>query len=347
MGVYVLGMHRSGTSAVTRVVNLCGVPIGREERLMPVQVDNPAGFWEHLGLMDVDDAVLERLGGTWDAPPEPAPDFADRAELADLRDRARAEFDATYEGDRWVFKDPRAGVVLPFWRRVLDGTNDVAVIVLRNPLDIAASLAQRNQFAVRYTLALWERYTRLIHRDATGMPALVIDYDTLVDDPAVTGRLQEFLIAHDQIAGTPDRDAIRLFLATSLRHSRQERGAFEHDARVTGEQRALFAATGQLLGAHDRFAPGPVPAESPTTEPLIASRREPSTPERAALDTVTRALGETECRLDACEASTATTRTTHDAVDDALGYTDIGRLERVALGAARRVRRIQQRLTRR
>src|SRR4051812_45873084 len=98
MGVYVLGMHRSGTSAVRRVVNLLGVPIGREERLMPVQADNPGGFWEHLALMEVNDEALARLGGRWDAPPEPRTTAAD---LSDVAARAKVEFDATYDGERW------------------------------------------------------------------------------------------------------------------------------------------------------------------------------------------------------------------------------------------------------
>src|SRR5687767_5877934 len=121
-------MHRSGTSAVTRVINLLGVPIGRADKLMPVQADNPAGFWEHLALMDVNDAVLERLGGRWDAPP-PRP--VSPINVDDLRETARAEFYATYDGTRWVFKDPRVSLLLPFWRSVLDDSRSVAVIVLR------------------------------------------------------------------------------------------------------------------------------------------------------------------------------------------------------------------------
>src|SRR4051812_46248926 len=131
MGVYVLGMHRSGTSAVTRVVNLLGVPIGRPERLMIARDDNPAGFWEHGGLMDVNDALLARLGGSWDAPPERARGDVD---LGDLAARARHEFDATYDGDRFVYKDPRVTVLLPFWRAVLGERATVAIVVLRNPL---------------------------------------------------------------------------------------------------------------------------------------------------------------------------------------------------------------------
>jgi hypothetical protein len=351
MGVFVLGMHRSGTSAVTRVVNLLGVPIGRVDRLMPVRPDNPAGFWEHLALMDVNDAVLERLGGSWDAPPQPDATVASRADFADLRGKARDEFDATYEGDRWVFKDPRVSLLLPFWRAVLDDPNHhVAMIVLRNPLDIAASLARRDQFAVPYSLALWEHYTRAALRDAAGLPVLVVDYDELVDDGARgTDALHDFLGAHDQLEGDADRGAIGAFLAAGLRHSRHGQAEVEQDERVTDEQRRLCDATAALVGRHDRFdiAIETLPAVSPSTPSLIEARRSPATPERSTLDAITRLLGTTEAGLQACEREREAMRGTFDAVDATLGYTAIGRLERAALGAARRARRVQERFSRR
>jgi hypothetical protein len=352
MGVYVLGMHRSGTSAVTRVVNLLGVPIGRVKRLMPVQADNPAGFWEHLALMEVNDAVLARLGGAWDAPAVPAPHFGEDATFADLRERARAEFDATYDGDRWVFKDPRVSVLLPFWRTVLaarDSASDIAIVVLRNPLDIAASLQRRNTFAAVYTFALWERYLRLALRDAHGLPVLVFDYDALLDDPSSVDTLEGFLATHGQIdAGVP-RDEIRAFLAASLRHSRHDRSAFGRDARVTAEQRALFDACAGLVGAHDAFVAPALPDESATTEPLLAAHRDHEARDAAAraLDGVLHPLGEAEVRAERAERDGAGARATEAAVRDALGYTAIGRLERGALGAVRRARGLQQRLRRR
>jgi hypothetical protein len=349
MGVYVLGMHRSGTSAVTRVINLLGVPIGRAERLMPVQDDNPAGFWEHLPLMDVNDAVLERLGGTWDAPTEPDPSFAAAPEFADLVTRARDEFRATYDGGRWVFKDPRVSVVLPLWRHAVDtgaSPGDVAVIVVRNPLDIAASLARRNHIAVSYTLALWERYTRLILRDAAGLPAYVIDYDALVDDPRGAGALETFLIERHQIDGAPDHEAVRASLTTSLRHGRNNRAALEDDDRVTPEQRALYDALIAALGTHDAYAPASPPPPSSATDALIEAHRDPSTPARAALDAATRAVGELEWQLAEARADAEQKRAAYDALEATLGYTDLGRLERAALGAARRARGVQQRFNR-
>jgi hypothetical protein len=344
MGVFVLGMHRSGTSAVTRVVNLLGVPIGRADSLMPVQPDNPAGFWEHLGLMDVNDAVLARLGGTWDAPPDP-PGVA--ADVDDLRERARAEFAATYDTDHWVFKDPRVSLLLPFWRDLL-GDGHVGIVVLRNPLDIAASLARRNRFAVSYSLALWEHYTRTVLSDSAGLPVLVVDYDALLDDPqAATGALAGFLAAHHQLAGTADTAAIEASLAAGLRHSRHDHAALADDPRVTAEQRGLYGAAAALTGAHDRFDAGALPSVSVTTPVLLRARRDPSTAELRTVDDLCRQLGNAEAAVGERTAEASSMRATVDGVHAALGYTEIGRLEQVALGAARRARRLQQRLARR
>jgi hypothetical protein len=343
VGVFVLGMHRSGTSAVTRVVNLLGVPIGRTDSLMPVQADNPAGFWEHVGLMEVNDAILTRLGGSWDAPP--AHDTT--ADLGELRARAQSEFAATYDAKRWVFKDPRVSLLLPFWRDLL-GDGHVAVIVVRNPLDIAVSLARRQGFARSYSLALWEHYTRAVLRDASGLPALVVDYDALVDDPPRgTALLREFLAAHDELVAPGDVDAIDAFLAAGLRHSRHDRAALDRDERVTSEQRALYDAAMWLTGAHQRFDGGTLPPESPTTPVLLEARRDARSAELLAVDALCGQLGEAEAQLTQTTGDVAAMRGTVEAVEAALGHREIGRLERTALGAARRARRLQQRFTRR
>jgi sulfotransferase family protein len=344
MGVFVLGMHRSGTSAVTRVVNLLGVPIGRPERLMLARDDNPAGFWEHAGLMEVNDAVLARLGGSWDAPPA---DVAD-VDLAALAQRARDEFDATYDGDHFVYKDPRVGLLLPFWRAVLGARATAAIVVLRNPLDIAASLLHRNQLAVSYSLALWEHYLHAVLHDIAGMAVLVVDYDALVDEPtATTARLRSFLEPRGELTSAADDTAIGAFLAGGMRHSHSDRTRLDRDGRVTDEQRSLHDATVALVGAHDVFASPALGPASPSTPVLIAARRAPSTPELATLDAMTRALGVAEAQYDDCAHEAADMRPTFTAVEQTLGYRAIGRLERAALGLAGRARRTQRRLARR
>ena len=71
MALLVLGMHRSGTSALTRVLNLLGASLGDD--LMPPGDDNPLGFWEHLGIVSVHEALLVALERRWDDP-RPMPD---------------------------------------------------------------------------------------------------------------------------------------------------------------------------------------------------------------------------------------------------------------------------------
>ena len=49
--ILVLGMHRSGTSAVTRCLNLLGAEIG--SKLLPPAEDNRSGFWEHADVVSI------------------------------------------------------------------------------------------------------------------------------------------------------------------------------------------------------------------------------------------------------------------------------------------------------
>ena len=66
VALLVLGMHRSGTSALTRVLNLLGVALGDD--LMPPGPDNPLGFWEHQGIVSVHEALFAELDRRWDDP---------------------------------------------------------------------------------------------------------------------------------------------------------------------------------------------------------------------------------------------------------------------------------------
>ena len=67
--ICVLGMMRTGTSAVAGVLELLGAHFGPTERLLEPNVANPTGFREHRGILDVNNELLGRLGGTWYAPP--------------------------------------------------------------------------------------------------------------------------------------------------------------------------------------------------------------------------------------------------------------------------------------
>ena len=55
--ILVAGMHRSGTSALTRVLSLLGADL--PENLAPALPDNnETGFWESVDLMKLHDKML-------------------------------------------------------------------------------------------------------------------------------------------------------------------------------------------------------------------------------------------------------------------------------------------------
>ena len=58
-----LGMHRSGTSLVSRILNLLGVYLGAPHDVSNVGADNPKGYWEHHPIALLNDELLARFGG--------------------------------------------------------------------------------------------------------------------------------------------------------------------------------------------------------------------------------------------------------------------------------------------
>ena len=62
--IFILGMHRSGTSAVSGALRFCG--FGHGGALMPNQRDNVNGFWESLPIVRLNTRLLAMAGMRWD-----------------------------------------------------------------------------------------------------------------------------------------------------------------------------------------------------------------------------------------------------------------------------------------
>ena len=63
--VVVLGMHRSGTSALAGILGLLGVHLGSKLLNAPAE-ENAKGFCEHTGILDLQQTILLTLGSNWD-----------------------------------------------------------------------------------------------------------------------------------------------------------------------------------------------------------------------------------------------------------------------------------------
>lgn len=187
----VIGMHRSGTSLLAQLLHASGVHLGDETDLLGPAPDNEDGFWEHRGIVEVNDRLLEAAGWAWDR--VPSPDVCRSARWDEpTRIKAKDLVGSLWGSGRpWGWKDPRATITLPFWRDLVDELR--VVIALRDPLEVAASLLKRNGLPLEKGLALWRAYQEHAAAVTAGLPTLVVHFGELVAHPEQeTRRLLEF-----------------------------------------------------------------------------------------------------------------------------------------------------------
>jgi hypothetical protein len=147
----VLGMHRSGTSALAGTLMECGVDFGNVSRWNRYNVK---GNNENKAIMDLHNALLADNGGAWGRPPgsvrwEPRHRQARDAVLDELRATRSAW---------WGFKDPRTLLTLDGW---LEAVPDMRLVgVFRHPEAVAQSLKGRDGSSRAQGLDLWCRYNR-------------------------------------------------------------------------------------------------------------------------------------------------------------------------------------------
>ena len=273
-GVFVLGMHRSGTSAATRLLTFLGLHAPGEADLVGPSQKNPTGYWESLSLVAFSNRVLAAVGSDESCPLALPPGWELDARLDDLRREAPSAVHDTFPDGPWVWKDPRHCLTFPFWTAAL-AQRPVVVLVHRNPLEIVASaLRLRPDEGKIYALALWERYVREALRHVEGLPVLVTRYEGLVAEPlAWCARARAFLAAAGLDVHDASQSEVDAFVDPALRHVARPEHEVHEDPDVSSAQRALVLALVDLVGGHERFEPPALPPETPATEALLAERR--------------------------------------------------------------------------
>lgn len=256
-------MHRSGTSAVTRALGLLGLPLGPEEQLQEE--------WENEPLLRLNERILRRLGGAWGAPPDPPARWWALPEIVELEDPAREALAGAFPTGPFAWKDPRLCLTLPFWRPLLGG-EPVAVMVVRHPLEVAASLERRDGFAPERSVALWEVYQRGAMQNAAGLRAVVVQYADLLDDPAAG--CVELEAALRGLGFEPEGgDAIAA--AGSLEGDRRHHQATgpAPERHLSEEQRELWRVAQGTGRAHQAFVVPALPPLTPESGRIIADLR--------------------------------------------------------------------------
>ena len=134
--VFVVGMHRCGTSLLSSYLASLGYDLGKSEDKTK-DVVNPLGYFENSRLTELHDQMLAHNGVSWDT--------ASTADLSYTRQHIEDYskiINQDFRGNKIVIKDPRLSFFTGF-------IND---LVLKNKLDVKIIFCTRNKKEVVQSL---------------------------------------------------------------------------------------------------------------------------------------------------------------------------------------------------
>ncbi len=252
--VLLIGMHRSGTSLLSRMLDDLGLFMGWR-----IAHNHEASFFNRLNAW-----LLASAGGRWDTPK--VSDYlrtdaeGRRLAVEYLRDRLAAPPALEFLGpgrylrhrslfglrEPWGFKDPRTTVLLDIWLEIFPEARVLHLV--RNGVDVADSLVRRQRGGLELgrdhfethrqlfrwrakrgwfgtsprvlhleeAFRLWEEYLELADRLTEGLGDSLLEarYEALLADPR---HEMERILAFCQLEPGPER------LATSLGGLRTDR----------------------------------------------------------------------------------------------------------------------------
>ena len=228
-GILVLGMHRSGTSALTRVLHLLGCQLPKQ--VMSGDVGNEFGHWESTPIASFNDEVLASAGSSWDDWLPFNSDWYQSPVVHDFVSRGRAWLTEEFgSSPLFVLKDPRICRIANFWFEIFaaEGIEPAIVVPVRNPLEVGNSLNDRDMMEPGYAHLLWLRHILDAEAASRGLKRVFCTYDQLLEDwPGLADRMKMTLgITWPRISASTAVE-ISSFLTTGQRH-------FSSSPKLTG-----------------------------------------------------------------------------------------------------------------
>ena len=286
VAILVAGMHRSGTSALTRVLHIAGCDLPRT--LVSPRADNASGFWESQPIANLNEEILA-FAGSFEQDWRPFDTGWYSSRVAGVyRERAQEMLGEEFGDSRlFILKDPRMCRLMEFWLESVRafGARPVVVSILRNPLDVASSLELRNHLNPALGQLIWLRHVLDAEAGSRGVTRAYARYEGLLSDArAVVDRTARDLgLVWPRRPGPEMEREIAEFLSPELRHHRSE------DARVLSNP-GVPGWTRDTFEVFERWSRGEVREEDPLTldriktafdeavpafhRPLAAARRE-------------------------------------------------------------------------
>jgi hypothetical protein len=241
----ILGAPESGAFALTRVLNLLGVDLGKG-KMIPADRGHIFGCWQHAEVTQENEEILEALRSSRDDI-GPLPDswksafcaLSHKERVLNIMER---DFkDATLFG----IKDPLICRLAPLWQNILDEikARPLYLIMVRHPMEVAASLSKKEEFPLGKSYLLWLRYMLEAEKATRGKSRIFVSYENLLKNwKDVIGRIEktfDLSFPMDMEEATPD---IENFLQDGLRNHIFDDAALEHADEISQLVKDAYAA---------------------------------------------------------------------------------------------------------
>ena len=185
--IIITGMHRSGTSLTTSLLESSGLNIGK--KLMSASTSNIKGHFENLDFVDFHQKVLSSQGISQDGW-----SLENNIQVQEYYvTRAKLLVQENAVLGNWGWKNPRTTLFLNFWADLLPQAN--FLFVYRSPWEVVDSLYRRGDQIFysnpKLAVKIWINYNKSIldFYNQFSDRCVLIGIENIVKDPMVLSKL--------------------------------------------------------------------------------------------------------------------------------------------------------------
>jgi len=214
--ILVLGMHRSGTSALTGTLYLLDVYLG--SKLMEANIANEKGFFENNNLYKVNDTLLKECGSAWDDIFYKEDKLENITNINNLKIIIKKEFEYS---NLFAIKDPRLAYLFPIYEKVLKELDiDIKIILpYRNPIEVANSLNTHHKISLEKGMLLWGYHFLFAEKYSRGYERAFVSFDALINETEETIKMiSKSLSINLDEKYLKNKQKIEEFLEPDLKH---------------------------------------------------------------------------------------------------------------------------------
>jgi len=225
---FILGVHRSGTSALAGVLNILGLELGSD--LMPATEMNPKGYFENMLVYKMNEKILNENNSSWSSCHFNV-DNIPKEKRKSYKEEIKKIIDDEFRyAEKFAIKDPRVCLLFPIWESACINLGIEIKIILpyRNPIEVAHSLKKRNTFSFGKSLILWSHHFLSAEYFSREYERMFLSFNKLLNDTEKTvDKLCDFIQLQPK-----KRKPIADFLDKKIKHSNITIENFTNDTPV-------------------------------------------------------------------------------------------------------------------